>query len=33
MQAIQREMERTPGLTVTLPFLVDDAVIDGLLPE
>ena len=33
MQAIQREMERTPGLTVTLPFLVEDALIDGLLPE
>ncbi len=30
MNAIQREMERTPDLTVTLPNLVDDAVIDGL---
>ena len=30
MSAIQREMERSPDLTVTLPRLVDDAVIDGL---
>ena len=30
MEAIRREMERTPGLRVTLPELVDDAVLDGL---
>lgn len=30
MSAIQREMERTPQLKVTLPNLVDDALIDGL---
>ncbi|MGM9861010.1 MAG: urocanate hydratase [Muribaculaceae bacterium] len=28
--AIRREMERTPGLTVTLPNIADDAVIDAL---
>ena len=30
MNAIQREMDRTPDLTVTLPNLVEDALIDGL---
>ncbi len=29
MAAIRREMERTPGLTVTLPNLVDDDIIDS----
>ncbi len=29
MDAIRREMERTPGLTVTLPAIVDDATIDA----
>lgn len=28
--AIRREMERTPGLTVTLPNIADDAIIDAL---
>ena len=28
--AIRREMERTPGLRVTLPNLVDDAIIDSI---
>ena len=27
--AIKREMERTPGLKVTLPNLVDDEVMNG----
>jgi len=30
INAIQREMVRTPDLTVTLPNLVDDGVIDDL---
>jgi len=30
MQAIGREMERTPGLEVTLPSLVDDDLIEGM---
>ena len=30
MHTIQREMERTPDLKVTLPNLVDDDLIDGL---
>lgn len=30
MEAIRREMERTPGLCVTLPALVDDEVLEGL---
>ncbi|MBI5916153.1 MAG: urocanate hydratase [Bacteroidetes bacterium] len=30
MFAIKREMERTPGLVVTLPNLVEDAVLEGL---
>ncbi len=29
MEAIRREMERTPGLTVTLPHLVDDALLNS----
>jgi len=29
--AIKREMERTPGLVVTLPNLADDNLIDGLI--
>ena len=33
IQAITREMERTPGLKVTLPSLVDDALLDDLSPE
>jgi urocanate hydratase len=28
--AIKREMERTPGLKVTLPNLVDDGLIEGI---
>jgi len=28
IDAIKREMERTPGLTVTLPNLVDDDIIN-----
>lgn len=28
--AIRREMERTPGLKVTLPEIADDKLIDGL---
>ena len=31
MEAIRREMERTPGLRVTLPNLADDALIDSVL--
>jgi len=31
MFAIQREMERTPGLTVTMPNLVDENLLEGLL--
>ena len=30
MDAIRREMERTPELQVTMPNLVDDSIIDGL---
>jgi len=30
IQAITREMERTPGLKVTLPSLVDDALLEDL---
>lgn len=30
MFAIQREMDRTPGLQVTMPNLVDDTVLEGL---
>jgi len=30
MDAIRREMDRTPGLKVTLPNLVDDAILDSL---
>ena len=33
MTAIQREMERTPGLVVTLPNLTNDSVLEGLFPE
>lgn len=33
MDAIRREMERTPDLKVTLPELVDDELINGLLEE
>jgi len=29
MEAIRREMERTPELQVTMPNLVDDDVIEG----
>ena len=29
--AIRREMERSPNLKVTLPNLVDDALLDGLI--
>lgn len=31
LEAIRREMDRTPGLTVTLPYLVDDNIIDNIL--
>ena len=31
MDAIRREMERTPGLTVTLPHLADDQLIASAL--
>lgn len=31
--AIEREMERTKGLKVTLPHLVEDAVLEGLITE
>lgn len=31
MFAIQREMERTPGLEVTVPHIADDALIDNLI--
>ncbi len=31
MFAIQREMERTPGLTVTIPNIADEALIDGIM--
>ena len=31
IEAIRREMERTPGLTVTLPNFVDDTIINSLL--
>ena len=30
MDAIRREMERTPELRVTMPNLVDDAIIDSI---
>ncbi|MBR3444275.1 MAG: urocanate hydratase, partial [Prevotella sp.] len=30
IDAIKREMARTPGFTATLPELVDDAIIDGI---
>ena len=30
MRSIRREMERTPGLEVTLPHLVDDAIIESV---
>lgn len=33
MTAIKREMERTPGLTVTLPNIAEDVLIDKLFPE
>jgi len=29
MDAIQREMDRTPGFRMTMPNLVDDSVIDA----
>lgn len=31
MRSIEREMQRTPGLTVTMPNLVDDDIIDNAL--
>lgn len=31
MSSIEREMQRTPGLTVTMPNLVDDAIINSAL--
>jgi urocanate hydratase len=31
MEAIQREMERSPGLKVTIPNLVDEGVWIGLI--
>lgn len=33
MTAIRREMDRTPGLTVTMPNLVDDEIIEKTLPK
>ncbi|PSR12462.1 MAG: urocanate hydratase [Bacteroidetes bacterium] len=33
VQAIQREMDRTPQLRVTLPNLVDDGLLEGLFEE
>ena len=33
MFAIQREMERTQGLKVTLPNLVDDAILEHLFED
>ena len=33
MTAIRREMERTPGMVVTLPEIADDALLDGLVGE
>lgn len=30
MDAIRREMERTPQLQVTMPNLVDDAILDSI---
>jgi urocanate hydratase len=33
MKAIQRAMERTPGMEVTLPNLVNDDILDGLFAE
>ncbi|MDE5656306.1 MAG: urocanate hydratase, partial [Muribaculaceae bacterium] len=30
LSAIRREMERTPGLKVTLPNIADDEIINGL---
>ena len=32
MDAIQREMDRTPELTVTMPNLVDDDIIQSAMP-
>ena len=31
MHAIQREMERTPGLKVTMPNIADDALISEII--
>ncbi len=33
MEAIRREMERTPGLEVTLPYLADEAALREALRE
>ena len=33
IDAIRREMQRTPGLTVTLPQMADDAIIERALTE
>ncbi len=33
VSAIQREMDRTPGLVVTMPSLADDNLIDSLFRE
>jgi len=33
MTAIRREMERTPGMVVTLPEIADDALLDRLIGE
>jgi urocanate hydratase len=30
---LKREMERTPGLKVTLPFMADDEIIDEALKQ
>lgn len=33
LKAIEREMERTPGLRVTIPWLADDKIIDEAMPQ
>ena len=33
MFALRREMERTPGLKVTIPYIADDEMIDEALKE
>ncbi|MBW6500315.1 MAG: urocanate hydratase [Bacteroidales bacterium] len=33
LKAIKREMERTPGLRVTIPYIADDNIIDEAMPQ